>query len=81
MEEQLKDLAKEIQDSKNRGFYTGCIHMMMDIFRIKEYTIEDGADKLLVCRFRINNNVDVEYLKEKMRALSMYVSFVSDWDL
>lgn len=67
--------------SADRMFIVGCINMMMDTLRIREYTIEDGADKLLVCRFHINNNTDVEYLKGKMMVLKDYVSFVSDWDL
>lgn len=65
----------------NKEFITGCINMMMDTCGIREYTIEDGADKPLVCRFRLGRNIDVEYLKEKMTVLDPYVAFVSDWVL
>lgn len=66
-------------EGKGKEFIEGCIHMMMDTCGIREYTINDGADKLLQCRFIIDRYIDIEYLKEKMTVLSQYVEFVSDW--
>lgn len=63
----------------SKEFVEGCIHMMMDTCGIREYTIEDGADKLLRCRFVATSRVDIEYVKEKMIALKDVVEFVTDW--
>jgi len=63
----------------SKEFIEGCIHMMMDTCGIREYTIEDGADKLLRCRFVAGRNTDIEYTKEKMIALKDVVEFVTDW--
>ena len=62
-----------------KEFLTGCIHMMMDTCGIREYRIEDGADKPLLCRFHVHKNTDLEYLKEKLYQLIDYVEFVTDW--
>lgn len=61
-------------------FLEGCIHMMMDVCGVREYSIDGGADKLLRCRFIIDRRVDIECLKEKMLVLGD-VEFVSDWRL
>lgn len=62
-----------------KEFVEGCIHMMMDICGIREYTINDGADKLLQCRFTVGRNANIEYIREKMITLSDFVEFVTDW--
>ena len=65
----------------DKEFVAGCIHMLMDTCGIREYTIEDGADRLLRCRFVATANVDMKYMVEKMTALKDVVSFVTDWRL
>lgn len=62
-----------------KEFVEGCIHMMMDTCGIREYTINEGADKPLQCRFVATSRVDIEYVKEKMIALKDVVEFVTDW--
>jgi hypothetical protein len=64
-----------------REFAEGCIRMMMDTCGIREYTIDDGADKPLRYRFVATSRVDIESVKEKMIALKDAVEFVTDWRL
>lgn len=58
----------------------GRIRAMMEECGVREYRIDGGADKLLWCRFIIDDRVNVSRLMEKMLPMGD-VEFVSDWRL